>query len=79
MNDISVREVESCYILLFPRSYYAHDYRSFASALVAYDWKKAEVTGDIGRTSYAIKLMDSTGSILKSEERDLTTMRAQEE
>lgn len=30
-----------------------------------------EVTADTGRESYAIKLMDATGNILKSEERDL--------
>lgn len=60
-------------------SYYTYDYRSFATALVAYDRKQAEVTADTGRAFYAIKLMDATGSILKSEERDLTSMRAQEE
>lgn len=60
-------------------SYYTYDFRSFATALVAYDRKQAEVTGDTSRAFYAIKLMDATGSILKSEERDLTTMRAQEE
>ena len=60
-------------------SYYTYDFRSFATALVAYDRRQAEITGDTGRASYAIKLMDATGSILKSEERDLTTMRAQEE
>lgn len=32
---------------------------------------KAEITGDTGRAFYAIKLMDATGNILKSEERDL--------
>ena len=60
-------------------SYYTYDYRSFATALVAYDRKQAEITGDTGRAFYAIKLMDATGSILKSEERDLTSLRAQEE
>lgn len=52
-------------------SYYTYDFRSFSSALVAYDRKQAEITGDTGRESYAIKLMDATGTILKSEERDL--------
>ena len=60
-------------------SYYTYDFRSFASALVAYDRKQAEVTSDIGRASYAIKLMDSTGAILKSEERDLTAIREPEQ
>lgn len=59
-------------------SYYTYDFRSFASALVAYDRKQAEITGDTGRTFYAIKLMDSTGTILKSEERDLTEVREQD-
>lgn len=59
-------------------SYYTYDFRSFASALVAYDRKQAEFTGDTGRTFYAIKLMDSTGTILKSEERDLTEVREQD-
>lgn len=57
-------------------SYYTYDFRSFASALVAYDRKQAEITGDIGRAFYAIKLMDSTGAVLKSEERNLTEIRA---
>ena len=52
-------------------SYYTYDFRSFATALVAYDRKQAEVTADTGRESYAIKLMDATGNILRSEERDL--------
>jgi hypothetical protein len=60
-------------------NYYTYDFRSFASALVAYDRKQAEVTSDTGRASYAIKLMDSTGAILKSEERDLTAIREQEQ
>jgi len=59
-------------------SYYTYDYRSFASALVAYDRKQAEITADTSRTFYTIKLMDSTGSILKSEERDLDDMREQD-
>ena len=60
-------------------SYYTYDYRSFATALVAYDRKQAEITGDTSRAFYTIKLMDSDGSILKSEERDLTSLREQEE
>ena len=60
-------------------SYYTYDFRSFATALVNYDRKQAEITADISRTFYTIKLMDATGTILKSEERDLTNMRAQEE
>lgn len=60
-------------------SYYTYDFRSFATALVAYDRKQAEVTGDTSRASYTIKLIDATGNILKSEERDLTSMREQEE
>jgi hypothetical protein len=59
-------------------NYYIYDFRSFASALVAYDRKHAEVTSDTGRASYAIKLMDSTGAILKSEERDLTAVREEQ-
>lgn len=59
-------------------SYYTYDFRSFATALVAYDRKQAEVTGDTSRAFYAIKLMDATGNILKSEERDLTSMREQD-
>lgn len=59
-------------------SYYTYDYRSFATALVAYDRKQAEITADTGRVFYAIKLMDATGSILKSEERDLNAMREQD-
>lgn len=60
-------------------SYYTYDFRSFATALVAYDRKQAEVTGDTSRAYYTIKLMDATGNILKSEERDLTSLREQEE
>lgn len=60
-------------------SYYTYDFRSFATALVAYDRKQAEVTGDTSRASYTIKLIDATGNILKSEERDLTSLRGQEE
>lgn len=56
-------------------SYYTYDFRSFASALVAYDRKQAEITGDTGRAYYTIKLMDSTGNIVKSEERDLSEIR----
>ena len=56
-------------------SYYTYDYRSFATALVAYDRKQAEITGDTGRAYYTIKLMDSTGNIVKSEERDLSEIR----
>lgn len=59
-------------------SYYTYDFRSFATALVAYDRKQAEVTGDTSRAFYTIKLMDATGNILKSEERDLTNLREQE-
>lgn len=60
-------------------SYYTYDFRSFATALVNYDRKQAEITGDTGRAFYTIKLMDATGNILKSEERDLTSLREQEE
>lgn len=56
-------------------SYYTYDYRSFATALVAYDRKQAEITGDTGRAFYTIKLMDSTGEVLKAEERDLAEIR----
>lgn len=56
-------------------SYYTYDFRSFASALVAYDRKQAEVTSDTNRAFYTIKLMDSTGEILKAEERDLSEIR----
>lgn len=56
-------------------SYYTYDFRSFATALIAFDRKQAEITGDTGRTYYTIKLMDSTGNIVKSEERDLSTIR----
>lgn len=58
-------------------SYYTYDYHSFATALVAYDRKQAEITADTSRAFYAIKLVDSTGNILKSEERDLEDLRAQ--
>lgn len=60
-------------------SYYTYDFRSFATALVNYDRKQAEITADTSRTFYTIKLMDATGNILKSEERDLTSLRTQEE
>lgn len=56
-------------------SYYTYDFRSFVSALVAFDRKQAEITGDTGRTFYTIKLMDSTGRIIKEEERNLTEIR----
>lgn len=56
-------------------SYYTYDFRSFATSLVAYDRKQAEITGDTGRTFYTIKLMDSNGEIIKSEERNLTEVR----
>ena len=59
-------------------SYYTYDFRSFATALVAYDRKQAEITGDTGRAFYTIKLMDSTGGIIKAEERDLTEIREQD-
>lgn len=59
-------------------SYYTYDFRSFATALVAYDRKQAEITGDTGRAFYTIKLMDSTGNIIKAEERDLTEIREQD-
>ena len=35
-----------------------------------------EVTADTGRAFYAIKLMDATGTVLKSEERGLAEIRA---
>lgn len=60
-------------------SYYTYDFRSFASALVSYDRKQAEVTSDTSRAYYTIKLMDSTGAILKTEERDLTAIREPEQ
>ena len=60
-------------------SYYTYDFRSFASALVAYDRKQAEITSDTSRASYAIKLIDSTGAVLKAEERDLTAIREPEQ
>ena len=56
-------------------SYYTYDFRSFATALVAYDRKQAEVTSDTNRAFYTIKLMDSAGEILKAEERDLSEIR----
>jgi len=56
-------------------SYYTYDFRSFATALVAYDRKQAEVTSDTNRAAYCIKLMDSNGEIIKSEERNLTEIR----
>lgn len=56
-------------------SYYTYDFRSFASALVAYDRKQAEVTSDTSRAAYCIKLMDSAGNIIKEEERNLTEIR----
>ena len=56
-------------------SYYTYDFRSFATALIAYDRKQAEVTSDTNRAAYCIKLMDSTGNIIKSEERNLTQIR----
>lgn len=58
-------------------SYYTYDYQSFATALVNYDRKQSEITADTSRAFYAIKLVDSTGNILKSEERDLVNIRAQ--
>lgn len=60
-------------------SYYTYDFRSFASALVAYDRKQAEITSDTGRVYYTLKLMDSTGAILKAEERDLVSIREEQE
>lgn len=60
-------------------SYYTYDFRSFASALVAYDRKQAEITADTSRASYAIKLIDNTGAVLKAEERDLTAIREPEQ
>ena len=60
-------------------SYYTYDFRSFATTLVNYDRKQAEITADTSRASYTIKLIDATGNILKSEERDLTSLREQEE
>jgi hypothetical protein len=59
-------------------SYYTYDFRSFATALVSYDRKQAETTANTAVTSYSIKLMDATGNILKSEERDLGDMREQD-
>lgn len=56
-------------------SYYTYDFRSFVSALVAYDRKQAEITSDTGRKFYCIKLIDSIGNIIKSEERDLNEIR----
>lgn len=59
-------------------SYYTYDFRSFATALVNYDRKQAEITANTAVASYVIKLMDATGNILKSEERDLISLREQE-
>jgi len=59
-------------------SYYTYDFRSFATALVNYDRKQAETTTNTAVTFYSIKLMDATGNILKSEERDLDDMREQD-
>ena len=59
-------------------SYYTYDFRSFATALVNYDRKQAETTANTAVAYYAIKLMDATGNILKSEERDLTSLREQD-
>ena len=73
MSDIIRKGGRIMLYFIIPRSYYTQNYRSFASALVAYDWKQAEVTGDIGRTSYAIKLLDATGNVLKAERYDLTS------
>lgn len=56
-------------------SYYTYDFRSFATALVAYDRKQAEITSDTGRKFYCIKLIDNIGNIIKSEERDLNEIR----
>ena len=56
-------------------SYYTSDFRAFASALVAYDRKQAEITSDTNRAAYCIKLMSSDGNIIKSEERNLTEIR----
>ena len=60
-------------------NYYIYDFHSFASALVAYDRKQAEVTSDTGRAYYTIKLIDNTGAVLKAEERDLTAIREPEQ
>lgn len=59
-------------------SYYTYDFRSFATALVSYDRRQAETTTNTAVASYSIKLMDATGNILKSEERDLDDMREQD-
>lgn len=56
-------------------SYYTYDFRSFVSALVAYDRKQAEITSDTERKFYCIKLIDGIGNIIKSEERDLNGIR----
>lgn len=56
-------------------SYYTYDFRSFVSALIAYDRKQAEITSDTGRKFYCIKLIDNIGNIIKSEERDLNEIR----
>lgn len=49
-------------------SYNTYDFRSFTTALVNYDRKQTEATADTGRASYAIKVMDATGNVLKAEE-----------
>ena len=67
------------YVCFSASFYYTYDFRSFATALVNYDRKQAEITADTSRASYTIKLIDATGNILKSEERDLTSLREQEE
>jgi hypothetical protein len=59
-------------------SYYTYDFRSFATALVSYDRRQAETTANTAVAYYFIKLMDATGNILKSEERDLDDMREQD-
>ena len=59
-------------------SYYTYDFRSFATALVNYDRRQAETTANTAVAYYSIKLMDATGNILKSEERDLTSLREQD-
>ena len=60
-------------------NYYTYDFRSFASALVAYDRRQAEITADTSRAYYTIKLIDNTGAVLKAEERDLTAIREPEQ
>ena len=58
-------------------SYYTYDYRSFASALIAFDRYQMQTTSDTGKAYYTIKLIDSTGAVLKAEERDLTSIRSE--